>query len=285
MKQKQIVVIVIVVAIMGYLFSLPVKGLIKPKESRTSAGAKITEGRSVNGAAVNADYVSIAAKAAIGNNIAAQITAVETSLKNAGSDAEKLKLQKQLAQKWDDVNQAAPAAFYYQAIAAKENTYQDWINAGDRFNDGYRYSQDTVAQPVLVLNAVSAFQNALKLNADGADAKTGLGIAYVNGGAPSPMQGIALLLDVVRKDPNNRKANLNLGLFAIKSGQFEKGVERFKGMIAVKPEFEPYFYLAECYKQLGQKKEAIDAYEKSKLLMPDPTFTQQVDEYIKELKN
>jgi tetratricopeptide (TPR) repeat protein len=285
MKQKQIVVIVIVVAIMGYLFSLPVKGLIKPKESRTSAGAKITEGRSVNGASVNADYVSIAAKAAIGNNIAAQITALETSLKNAGSDAEKLKLQKQLAQKWDDVNQAAPAAFYYQAIAVKENTYQDWINAGDRFNDGYRYSQDTVAQPVLVLNAVSAFQNALKLNADGADAKTGLGIAYVNGGAPSPMQGIALLLDVVRKDPNNRKANLNLGLFAIKSGQFEKGVERFKGMIAVKPEFEPYFYLAECYKQLGQKKDAIDAYEKSKLLMPDPTFTQQVDEYIKELKN
>jgi len=285
MKQKQIVVIVIVVAIMGYLFSLPVKGLIKPKESRTSAGAKITEGRSVNDAAVNADYVSIAAKAAIGNNIAAQITALETSLKNAGSDADKLKLQKQLAQKWDDVNQAAPAAFYYQAIASKENTYQDWINAGDRFNDGYRYSQDTVAQPVLVLNAVSAFQNALKLNADGADAKTGLGIAYVNGGAPSPMQGIALLLDVVRKDPNNRKANLNLGLFAIKSGQFEKGVERFKGMIAVKPEFEPYFYLAECYKQLGQKKEAIDAYEKSKLLMPDPTFTQQVDEYIKELKN
>jgi len=285
MKQKQIVVIVIVVAIMGYLFSLPVKGLIKPKESRTSAGAKITEGRSVNGAAVNADYVSIAAKAAIGNNIAAQITALETSLKNAGSDAEKLKLQKQLAQKWDDVSQAAPAAFYYQAIAVKENTYQDWINAGDRFNDGYRYSQDTVAQPVLVLNAVSSFQNALKLNADGADAKTGLGIAYVNGGAPSPMQGIALLLDVVRKDPNNRKANLNLGLFAIKSGQFEKGVERFKGMIAVKPEFEPYFYLAECYKQLGQKKDAIDAYEKSKLLMPDPTFTQQVDEYIKELKN
>jgi len=284
MKQKQIAVIVVVVAIMGYLLSLPVKGLIKPKETRTSPGAKITESKTAN-AAVNADYVSIAAKAAIGNNLAAQITALETSLKNAGSDAEKLKLQKQLAQRWDDVNQAAPAAFYYQAVAAKQNTYQDWVTAGDRFNDGSRYSQDTVAQPTLVLNAVSAFQNALKLNADGADAKTGLGIAYVNGGAPSPMQGISLLLEVVSKDPNNRKANLNLGLFAIKSGQFEKGVERFKGMIAAKPEFEPYFYLAECYKQLGKKKEAIDAYQKSKALMPDPTFAQQVDEYIKELQN
>jgi len=283
-RQIQIGVIGGVAAIIVGLYLLPVKGLIKPKESRSNAGAKITEGRPAT-ASVNADYVSVAAKTAIGANIAAEITALEVALKNAGSDADKLKLQKQLAQKWDDVNQAAPAAFYYQAVAAKENTYQDWINAGDRFNDGYRFTQDTVAQPALVLNAVSAFQNALKLKPDGIDAKTGLGIADVNGGAQSPMEGIGLLLEVVKQDPNNRKANLNLGLFAIKSGQYQKGVDRFKGMIAVKQEFEPYFYLAECYKQLGQKKDAIDAYEKCKTLMPDPTFTTQVDEYIKELKN
>ncbi|OCX51074.1 hypothetical protein BEL04_20370 [Mucilaginibacter sp. PPCGB 2223] len=281
-KQKQIAVIVIVVAIMGYLFSLQPKGLIKPKETRANAG--VTGSRPVS-TSVNADYVSAAAKTIIGNNLAAEITALEGSLKKAGTDADKLKLQKQLAQKWDDVNQPAPAAFYYRAIAEKQNTYQDWLTAGDRFNDGFRSSQDTVAQPALVTNAVSAFQNALKLNPEGLDAKTGLGVAYVNGGAPSPMQGISLLLEVVAKDPKNRNANLNLGLFAIKSGQFQKGVDRFKGMIAVKPEFEPYFYLAECYKQLGQKQEAIDAYEKSKALMPDPTFTAQVDQYIKELKN
>jgi len=283
-RQKQIAVIFIVVAIMGYLFSLPVKGLIKPKDSRGNAGAKMSEGKPAS-TSVNVDYVSAAAKAIIGNNLAAEITALEGNLKKAGTDAEKLKLQKQLAQKWDDVNQPAPAAYYYQAIAQKENTYQNWVNAGDRYNEGFRSSQDTLVQPALVTNAVSAFQNALKLNPDGLDAKTGLGIAYVNGGAPSPMQGISLLLEVVAKDPKNRKANLSLGLFAIKSGQFQKGVERFKGMIAVKPEFEPYFYLAECYKQLGQKQDAIDAYEKSKALMPDPTFTAQVDQYIKELKN
>jgi len=283
MKKAQIAVILAVVLIMGCLLLLKPVGL-KPTQTRSSPGARVSETQAGN-ANVNVDYVSATAKQAIGNNLAAGIANLETSLKNAGSDADRLKLQKELAKKWDDVNQPAPAAFYYQAIAGTENTYQDWVNAGDRFNDAFRYSQDTVAAPILVLNAVTAFQSALKLKADGPDAKTGLGIAYVNGGAPSPMQGIALLLDVVKQDPNNRKANLNLGLFAIKSGQFEKGAERFKGMIAAKPEFEPYFYLAECYKQLGMKKEAIDAYEKSKELMPDPAFTQQVDGYIKELKN
>jgi len=283
-RHKQIALIVIVVIIMGYLFRLPVKGLIKPKETRSASGAKITEGRAIN-TLVTVDYVSAAAKETIGNTLAAQITGLETGLKNAAIDADKLKLQKQLATRWDDVNQPAPAAFYYEAVAAKQNTYADWVTAGDRFNDAYRFSQDTLAQPVLVGNALNCFKNALKLQPDGLDAKTGLGIADVNGGAASPMEGIALLLEVVAKQPNNRKANLNLGLFAIKSGQFQKGVDRFKGMIAVKPEFEPYFYLAECYKQLGMKKEAIDAYQQCKILNPEPTFTTQIDEYIKELKN
>ena len=69
----------------------------------------------------------------------------------------------------------------------------------------------------------------------------------------------------------------------MKSGQYEKAVERFKTVIAQKPEVEPYFYLAESYRQLGKKKEAIEAYNKCKELMPDPAFASRIDEYIKEL--
>ena len=98
------------------------------------------------------------------------------------------------------------------------------------------------------------------------------------------MQGITLLLDVVKQDPKNHDALLNLGMFAMKSGQYAKAVDRFKTMIAQKEEIEPYFYLAESYKQLGQKQEAIAAYEKCKELMGDPAAGQRIDEYIKELK-
>jgi tetratricopeptide (TPR) repeat protein len=285
MQKKQIVVGVIVVAVMGYLFVLPVKGLVKPKEARTNSAAKITQARPVANNNVDANYVSAPAKTAVGAAIAAEITALENSLKNAGSDADKLKFETELAKKWDDVNQPAPAAFYYMAVAKEKNGYQDWVSAGDRFNDAYKFTQDTLAQPVFVLNAVEAFKNALKIKADGLDAQTGLGIADVNGGAPSPMEGIGLLLGVVAKDPNNRKAVLNLGTFAMKSGQYQKAVERFKTLIAQKEELEPYFYLAESYKQMGMKKEAIDAYQKCKVMMPDPAFGTRIDEYIKELKN
>lgn len=290
MKLKQIALTVAIVAIMGYLFTLkltPAK-LTASKEGKPEAGARVSEtrgGSAALNANINADYVSAPAKTAVGSNLAAEITALENSLKNAGSDADKIKFETELAKKWDDVNQPAPAAFYYMAIAKEKKGYQDWVNAGDRFNEAYKLTQDTLAQPVFVTNSVEAFKNALKINPDGLDAQTGLGIADVNGGAPSPMEGIGLLLGVVKRDPNNRKAVLNLGTFAMKSGQYQKAVDRFKTLIAQKEELEPYFYLAESYKQLGMKKEAIDAYQKCKVLMPDPAFGTRIDEYIKELKN
>lgn len=282
MNKKQIVVGVVVIAIMGYLYSLPVKGLIKPKEAKTDKTNVMSANRKA-ATAVTVEMVSAPAKAAIGAALTAKINDLEGQLKNA-SGADGQKLQKQLASQWDDVNQPAPAAFYYQALARKENKLEDWLNAGNRFNDAYKLTQDTLTQPAFVTNAVEAFQSALKLKPESLEGKTGLGVAYVNGGA-SPMQGIALLLEVVKKEPNNWNANLNLGMFAMKSGQYEKAVGRFKTLIAQKQELEPTFYLAESYKQLGMKKEAIDAYQKCKEMMPDPVFGQRIDEYIKELKN
>jgi len=291
MHKKQIVVIVIVFIIMGFLFFMPVKGLIKSKEAEGHTNAAAAQSRPVTH--VDVTVVSAAAKVLIGPALSAQINDLEGQLKNATAESDKLDLQKKLAKLWDDVNQPAPAAFYYQAVAQKENKFDEWLNAGTRFNDAYKTSQDTASQPTFVINGIASFKNAVKLKPADLDAKTGLGVAYVNqtssgitdpdGG--SPMQGIMLLLDVVKQDPKNRNANLSLGLFAMKSGQYEKAVARFKTIIAQKAEVEPYFYLAESYKQLGQKKEAIDAYQKCKEMMPDPAFNQRIDEYIKELKN
>jgi tetratricopeptide (TPR) repeat protein len=281
MNKKQIVLAVAIVAVMGYLYYLPVKGLIKPSQTHDAAQpAQATKAASN----VTAQTVSGPAKAAIGDPLSAKINDLEARLQKASGDAEKLSLQKQLAASWDDVNQPAPAAFYYQAVARKNNSYDTWLTAGNRFNDAFKTTQDTAVTPAFITGAVESFTNALKLKPQSLEGKTGLGVAYVNGGA-SPMQGIALLREVIAQDPENVNANLNLGLFSMKSGQFDKAVQRFKTVIAHKPDFESYFYLAETYKQLGQKPEAIAAYEKCKQLMPNPAFGQRIDQYIKELKN
>lgn len=291
MQVKQIVAVVAVFAVMGYLYMQPVKGLIKPKEERTAPGKEAAAAKPVVN--VDVDIASTSAKTLISPALSTKIISLEGLLKKATSPAERQKYQLELAKLWDSANQPAPSAFYYQALATAKNDFTNWLTAGSRFNDAYKFTQDTTVQPAFVNNAIQAFKKARVLKPDDLNAQTGLGVAYVNqtslgitdaeGG--SPMQGITLLLGVVAKDPDNRAANLNLGQFAMKSGQYPKAVERFKKMIAIKPEVEPYFYLAESYKQLGQKQEAIAAYQKCKELMPDPTFGQRIDDYIKELKN
>ena len=295
MNKKQIIVILAVVAISGYLYTQPVKGLIKPKVTKSGSGVVADSRPSASN--VTVEDVSLTAKTAIGAALAATINDLEGQLKNAQTDADKLNLDKKLAKQWDDDNQPAPAAFYYQEAAKKENSFDDWLNAGNRFNDAYKGTQDTSVQPAFVANAIADLKNAVKLKPESLDAKTSLGVAYVNqtssgitdadGG--SPMQGIMMLLDVVKKDPNNYKANLNLGMFAVQSKQYDKAVNRFKTAIANaagnQSMIEPYFYLAESYKQLGMKKEAIAAYEKCKQMIPDPLIGQKIDQYIKELKN
>ena len=160
---------------------------------------------------------------------------------------------------------------------------KNWLVTGDRFTDAYQNTQDSLIQPALMQKAIAAYQKAVELDKNSLDARTGLGVAYVNGSG-NPMQGIQLLLAVVKEDPKNIKANMNLGLFSMKSGQFDKAVGRFKTVVAQKPDPEAWFYLASSYENQGMVDDAIAAYLKSKELAADPSLGQFVDRKIKELK-
>ncbi|MRX47590.1 tetratricopeptide repeat protein [Pedobacter puniceum] len=283
MKTKQYIVIGSVVVLMGILLSLDIKGLVKEEDSTEVQGGNSAATTSGSTAAVSQESISAVAKQNINASLAAEIEKLEKELKGA-SDDEALALQKQLAQKWEDVNQPLPAAFAYEAIATKQPTLESWLKAGDKFTEGYQNYSDTTAIPGLIEKAKNAYSKALELNKESLEAQTGLGVAYVSEGK-SPMQGIQMLLAVVQKDPKNLSANLNLGLFSMKSGQFNKAVDRFKTVISVDPKPEAYFYLATSYENLGMKKEAIAAYEKSKELAADPGLTNFVDRKVKELSN
>ena len=276
---KQIAVIASVIVLMGVLLSLDIKGLVKEETGNTGA---TSNGAAPAAAAINVESISLAAKQSITANLAQQVTELEGKLKEAKGD-EKVKVQKELAALWSDVNQPAPAAFYFQEVATAENNFTNWLKAGDSFTEGYQNSTDSLVQPVLVQHAITSYKKASELDPKSLDAKAGLGIAYVNE-LTNPMQGIQLLLDVVKEDPAHVKANMNLGLFSIRSGQYDKAIDRFKTVITHKPNPEAWFYLASCYESMGMNQESIAAYEKSKELAADPSLSAFVDKKIEELR-
>ena len=280
-RSKQTILIGAVVLLAFFLFTRDIKGLVKPKQATTGVPAvgQLTSA----GSTINLTEVSTAAKNSINANLAAEITTLEDAYKTASED-EKTKAAKVLAEKWEDVEQAVPSALYLEIIANKEHNLNNWLAAGGRLMKAFDNTQDSIISPVLLQKANTAYTNAVALDSANLEAKTGLGITIVNG-MGAPMSGIAMLLDVVKKDPKNLKASMSLGTFAIKSGQFDKAITRFNEIIAIKPSPDAYFYLATAYENLGKNEEAVNAYLNSKKLAANPTLSNFIDKKVKELKN
>lgn len=282
-RSKQAILIVAIVLLVGFLFTRDVKGLVKPKDEAgqmpTNAQAAATSTPQIS-----IDEVSTTAKNLVSSATAKEIIGLENVYKSA-SGTDKVTNAKTLAQKWDDVEQTVPSAMYLEVVANNEGSLSNWLNAGTRFLKAFDNTQDSLIQPAMLQKANNAFTKALAIDTSSLEAKTGLGITIVNG-LGAPMSGIAMLLDVVKKDPKNLKANMQLGMFAIKSGQFDKAIIRFNNIISnIKATPDAYFYLATAYENLGKNTEAIDAYLNSKKLAANPTLSTFIDKKVAELKN
>lgn len=276
-KTKQIIVIALVVVLMGVLMAQPIKGLVK----RDKAEQEQQTNTSTDTEAINLASVSSVAKQGLNASLVKEITDLEAALP-ASSGEERINLLKKLAGHWDDLAKPAPLGFSYEEIGKLESTYDNWLKAGDAFTAAYENLQDTLVAPALIEHAQQAYQKALDLNPKSLDAKTGLGTAIVNKGG-APMQGIAMLMEVVKEDPQNLKANMSLGMFSMRSRQFDKAVNRFKTVIEIQPSAEAWFYLATSYENIGLKAEAIKAFQQSKAIAADPSLSQFIDRKVDEL--
>jgi len=282
-RSKQIFLIGAIVLLVAFLFTRDIKGLVKPKENPGAAAPAGAQMAPTATAAINLDEVSTTGKNLLSASLSAEITSLEQAFKSAPEN-QKVSAAKLLAQKWDDVEQAVPSALYLEVIADKEPTLNNWLLTGEKFMKAFDNTRDSLLQPALLQKANAAYTNAVAIDSTSADAKTGLGITIVNG-MGAPMQGIAMLMDVVKKDPENLKANMSLGTFAIKSGQFDKAITRFNKIIEIKPSPDAYFYLGTAQENLGNNEAAIDAYLKSKKLAGNATLSKFIDDKVKALKN
>jgi len=279
-RTKQIILISAVVLLVAFLFTRDIKGLVKAKEETTAAPA--AGPMQAEAAEINIDQVSTVGKNLVGSAVAKDITTLENEFKTADGN-KKFSLAASLAKKWDAVDQPVPSALYLEMVAQQEKTLDSWLAAGEKLMKAFDNSRDTTLLQPLLQKANASYSAAVALDSTNLEAKTGLGITIVNG-MGMPMQGIAMLMDVVKKDPKNLKANMSLGIFAIKSGQFDKAIARFNDIIAIKASPDAYFYLATAYESLGKNKEAIDAYLQSKKLAGNLTLSKFIDRKVAELQ-
>ncbi len=277
-RLQQTSVIGVIVLLLAFLYTRDVKGLVKPAENKQSAATAAAQ----PAVTLTLDDATKVGKNMISNRLASEFTALENEYERA-NEADKIKIAETLAKKWEDVAQLVPRALYLELIAQKESSLSSWVRSGDALLKAYDMNQDSLTQPAILSKAHASFKAALAIDSTSIPAKTGMGITIVNG-MGMPMDGITMLLDVVQKDPKNLNAQMQLGMFSIRSGQFDKAIERYKQVVNIKPVPEAYFYMGTAYESLGKKAQAIEAYLESKKIANNPTITSFVDKKVAELK-
>ena len=219
------------------------------------------------------------------------VSKMENGISRGDVVSQQVKAYESLASFWKDSLKSFEGYAYYTAEAAKlDNSEKKLTFAARLFSDNLRVEKDEAKLKWETETGIDLFERAIKVNPANDDLRIGLGSAYIYGrgktGNPQEtMQGILEILSVVKKDSNNMKAQMLLGVGGLVSGQYAKALERFKKVVAAEPgNAEAVAYLADAYAGNGDKAEAIKWYSLSKRLINDPHYSEEVDERIKTLK-
>ena len=230
-------------------------------------------------------------KAKLSTNQTLAVLKLETDLTASTLTAQQIKGNEALATFWKDTAKSyEPYAFYLSEGSKLDNSEKNLTFAARIFLDNLRAEKDLSKLNWETTIAIDLFERALKLNPENDDLKIGLGSCYIYGkgrsGDPQEtMQGIQQLLSVVRKDSNNLKAQMMLGVGGLVSGQFDKSIERLKKVVTQQPQnAEAVAYLADAYAGKGDKANAVKFYNISKRLINNSHYTEEVDARIKSLK-
>jgi len=219
------------------------------------------------------------------------LSKLENSVTRGDVNSQLITANTQLADFWKDSARVfEPYAYYLSEAAKLDKSEKNLTFAAQLILYNLRAEEDEAKLNWKTAEAIALFEKAIELNPDNDDLKVGLGSCYVFGkgrvgGPEETMKGIQQLLAVVRKDSNNMKAQMMLGVGGYVSGQYDKAIERLKKVINAQPDnIEAVAFLADTYAAKGEKAEAIKWYTLSKKLVNDPHYSQEVDERIKSLQ-
>lgn len=279
---KQIVVSVAFIGLAVLLYYAP-RGYPGVKNKAGSAQQQQSSGTNND---IQAQIESV--KKDLGAEKIQKITIFEQQLKVAATPAAKIAALDSLTVEWDKQMRPFIAAHYSFEKSEIINTFAAWFETGNRF-----YALSAIIPPdkqddraAVFSRAGEAYDRALTLNPNDTLTRTRSAICKVEG-SPDPMQGILALRQLVKEDSTNLEAQLNLGMFALKTTQYDKAEKRFRTVIALNPaNKDGYWYLAGALEGQNRVDEAIKYY---KLYIQhnkgNDAENQEIEKYIVKLNS
>ena len=216
----------------------------------------------------------------------AYLTSLEDALTRGDLVTQRKQNFQALSDFWRDSARSFLPYIYYVGEKAKlENSEKSLNFAAHSMLEELRGASDPGLRTWMANQANDLFSRSLKINPENDSTVIGLGSTYFFGVSGAPMEGILKIRAIAEKNPDNVFAQFMLGYGGLVSGQTDKAIERFKTVNQLDPaNTEAIFLLAEIYERKGEKKEAIEWYEKGKKNVDNPELLKALEEKIKTLK-
>jgi len=203
---------------------------------------------------ISIDRVIAEAKPELPASTQMDIQEYEKRLKLVETDSQKVSYLRALASLWFGAEKPLISGSYAEQIADIENDLDAWSITGTTYSIAAQRLQGGNEKDFAIGKSRLAFEKALSLDPENTDNKINLALSYVE--APleeNPMKGILMLVDMNKKDPENIPVLMQLGRLSLKTGQYEKAVERLTKVIELRPTLkEAHCLLAEVLRQKGE---------------------------------
>lgn len=236
---------------------------------------------------VSIDTILNLAKKQLTTEQAIRINTLENSITRGDVKDQQIHIYHQLARFWADSAGIFEPYAWYQAEAARlENSEKTLTFAAQLFLENLQNDEVANRRQWKALQAKDLFERSLMINPGNDSAKVGLGACYLFGNISAlPMEGIVKIREVVEKDSTNLYAQVMLVRGSLISGQYDKAIDRLQTVTRMKPNnIDAILLLAEVYERTGDKRNAVNWYQKSLQFIKQPETRMAIENRIGELK-
>ncbi|MBL7776194.1 MAG: tetratricopeptide repeat protein, partial [Saprospiraceae bacterium] len=227
----------------------------RPADQKT-----LDQSRSIKGESASLEVLEADARAHLDAGQQARLQELEQQISAATSDTARTSALKQLSGWWYAQGQRAIAGGLAEQVAELENTAAAWSVAGATFFQALQGEQDKARRDFCAGRAIRAFESAVSLQPEQVEHRVNLALVYAeNPPADNPMKAVLLLRELEQKHPESPAVYNALGRLAIKTGQWEKAIQRLEKAWSIDPQNpNTPCLLAMAYEGAGQAEKAAE---------------------------
>lgn len=259
MTKLQRIIILIAVGLFLLLYfgvNTPFFGLgTKSNEQR-----QLEKTRSLQAESTDISVLLKNAKSALSSAQSGRVFLLEQELSEMQDDSVRIAQLQRLSGTWFDLGHPAIAGYYAQEVADIAGTAESWSITGTTYTICLQQTAEEKVREYCSGRAVSALENAISLEPDNLAHQVNLSLVYTESPPPdNPMRGILMLRELNDAHPNNVLVMNTLARLAIRTGQFDRAIQRLERSMELDAENQvTVCLLAAAYQGAGNEASAAE---------------------------